>query len=104
MYPDLRILASVHRGVLRMVWRLDYSNRHQEELEARARSRADVRELRRQQWHLERRGFWPCDRVGDCMMWIRGRADRRYCSAACRQAAYRERLAERQSWLLRIQA
>ena len=91
---ELTTLLPIYRTVMRLTWRFQDSARHRDELAQHRADNARKREIRRQEWHLRRRGFWPCTEVADCSMWIRGRRDRVYCSSACRQAAYRRRLAE----------
>jgi ferredoxin-NADP reductase len=91
---DLTPLLPIYRTVMRLTWRFHNLARHRDELAQRRAAHEQKREIRRQEWHLRRRGFWPCAGVAECSMWIRGRCDRVYCSSACRQAAYRRRLAE----------
>lgn len=88
---SLREMCSMIRAFSRLADRFDYDRLHADDLEARRLLAANERERRRQQWHLARRGFRPCLLVPACQYWFRGRSDGKYCSHACRQAAYRER-------------
>ena len=94
LMDELKTLLPIYRTVMRLTWRLEYPARHRDELAQHQASNAQHREIRRQEWHLRRRGFRPCAEAAECSMWIRGRRDRVYCSSACRQAAYRRRVAE----------
>jgi hypothetical protein len=90
----LRELQSIFRDAMKLAGRFEYGRLQQRDLERRTRAAAERRDRRRQEWHLRRRGFRPCLRQPRCDYWFRGRSDRRYCSQACRQAAYRERHCE----------